>query len=122
MALVKVLIEITRAPFGHENTFAGLYVASGSLSKGMDVSVVLRGDGVYTGRKGQVDPQSNINLPPTEDQVKDILELGGRILVDKSSLHNRGIEDDELIDGVEILDTNSIHDIILGHGEKVVVF
>jgi predicted peroxiredoxin len=122
MALVKVLIEITRAPFGHENTFAGLYVASGSLSKGMDVSVVLRGDGVYTGRKGQVDPQSNINLPPTEDQVKDILELGGRILVDKSSLHNRGIEDDELIDGVEILDTNSIHDIILDHGEKVVVF
>ena len=122
MALVKVIIDISHPPFGQENTFAGLYVATGSLSKGMDVTVILRGDGVYTGRSGQIDPQKNISLPATEDQVNDIIELGGRVVADKNSLAQRGISPDELIEGVEILETNQIHDIIIDHGDKVVAF
>ena len=122
MALVKVVIDISHPPFGHENTFAGLYVATAALSKGMDVTVLLRGDGVYTGRKGQIEPLKHINLPSTEDQVMDILELAGRVVADKETLSMRGISADELIDGVEILDTQDIHDIILDHGDKVVAF
>ena len=122
MALVKVVIDISHPPFGHENTFAGLYVATAALSKGMDVTVLLRGDGVYTGRKGQIEPLKHINQPPTEDQVKDIIELAGRVVADKQTLAMRGLSADELIDGVEILDTQDIHDIILDHGDKVVVF
>lgn len=122
MALVKVVIDISHPPFGHENTFAGLYVATGSLSKGMDVTVILRGDGVYTGRSGQIDPQKHINLPPTEDQVNDIIELGGRVVADNKSLSQRGIAPNELIEGVEVLDTDQIHDIIIDRGDKVVAF
>jgi len=40
MGLVKAVIEISHPPFGHENTFAGLYVATASLSKAMDIVVV----------------------------------------------------------------------------------
>ncbi|WP_455392543.1 DsrE family protein [[Eubacterium] cellulosolvens] len=120
--MVNVVIEISHPPFGHENTFAGLYVATASLSKGMDVIVVLRGDGVYTGRKGQLDPMKQINLPPTENQVEDIIELDGRVVADKEALEMRGINPDELIEGIEIIDTQQIHDIILDHGEKVVAF
>jgi sulfur relay (sulfurtransferase) DsrF/TusC family protein len=120
--MVKVVIEISHPPFGHENTFAGLYVATASLSKGFDVVVVLYGDGVYTGRKGQVGTIENINLPPTENQIIDILELDGRIIAEKGALKQRGISDTELIDGIEILDMKDIHDIVLDHGEKVVTF
>jgi predicted peroxiredoxin len=120
--MIKVVIDISHPPFGHENTFAGLYVATASLSKGFDVTVILRGDGVYTGRSGQMEPMANINLPATEDQVEDIIELDGRIVADKNSIDQRGISKDELIDGIEILDTNEIHDIILDHGSKVVAF
>ena len=120
--MVNVVIDISHPPFGHETTFAGLYVASASLSKGMDVIVILRGDGVYTGRKGQKETMENINLPPTENQVEDILELDGRIVVDREALSMRGIEPDELIEGIEILDTQAIHDIILDYGDKVVAF
>ena len=120
--MIKVIVEISHPPFGHENTFAGLYVATASLSKGMDVTVILRGDGVYAGRKGQDAPLQHINLPPTEEQVQDILELAGRVVADKNAMDMRGITPEELIDGVEILETNDIHDIILNHGEKVVAF
>ena len=120
--MVKVLIDIGHPPFGHENTFAGLYTATASLSKGMDVIVILRGDGVYTGRKGQREPLKNINLPSTEDQVRDIIELDGRVIADHESLTQRGIEPNELLEGIEILNTQQIHDIILDHGEKFVAF
>lgn len=120
--MIKVIIDISHPPFGHENTFAGLYVASASLSKGMDVTVLLRGDGVYTGRKGQDEPLKHINQPATEEQVNDIIELAGRVIADKTAMEMRGIAKDELIDGVEVLDTQDIHDIILNHGEKVVTF
>jgi len=120
--MVNVVIDISHPPFGHETTFAGLYIASASLSKGMDVVVILRGDGVYTGRKGQLEPMENINLPPTEDQVADIIELDGRMVADREALSMRGIDPEELIDGIEVLSTDQIHDIIIDHGEKVVAF
>jgi predicted peroxiredoxin len=120
--MIKVVIEISHPPFGHENTYAGLYVASASLSKGFDVIVILRGDGVYTGRKGQIEPLEKISLPPTEDQLKDIIELDGRIIVDREALSQRGIADEELYEGIEIMNSKEIHDIILDHGEKVVAF
>jgi predicted peroxiredoxin len=120
--MVKVVIEISHSPFGHENTFAGLYTATASLSKGMDVLVILGNDGVFTGLKGQDDPLKNINLPPTEDQIEDIIELDGRVIADREALSSRGISKDELIEGIEILNTQEIYDIILDHGEKVVTF
>jgi predicted peroxiredoxin len=120
--MVNVIVEISRPPFGHEHTFAGLYVASASLSKMMDVIVVLRGDGVYTGRKGQIAPLEKIHLPSTEEQVSDILELDGRVVADKSAMEMRGIGDDELIDGIEIVPPEEIRNIILEHGEKIVTF
>ena len=63
----SIVIEIGHSPFGHENTFAGLYVAMASLSKGMDVTVVFRDDGVYTARKSQIDLHSSLFQP--EDQL-----------------------------------------------------
>ncbi len=120
--MVKVVIEISHPPFGYENTFAGLYVATASLSKGFDVILILRGDGVYTGRKGQIEPLEKISLPPTENQVEDIIELDGRIIADRDALSQRGIADDELMVGIEIMNPQDIQDIILDHGEKVVVF
>ena len=54
--------------------------------------------------------------------MEDIIELDGRVVADKNSLEERGILKDELIEGIEILDTSDIHDIILDHGEKVVTF
>lgn len=120
--MTTVMIEITHPPFGHEKAFAALYVATASLSKGMDVIVVLRGDGVYLARHGQVDPLKNINLPPTEDQVRDILELDGRVLADEGALDMRGIEPDELIDGVECMGPDAIQGVVLDEGDKILTF
>ena len=120
--MAELVVEISRPPFGHENTFAGLYVALGSLTKANDVTVVLRGDGVYTGRKGQERSLKNINLPPTERQVRDIIDLDGRVVADKTSLEVRGISEEELIEGIEIVEPEEVHDILLEFGDHVIAF
>jgi predicted peroxiredoxin len=120
--MVGVVVDVSHPPFGHENTFAALYTASASLSKGMDVIVVLREDGVFTGLKGQIEPQKNIHLPPTNEILNDVIELDGRVLADKQSLSLRGIESSDLIEGIEIFDTIDIHDILLEFGDHVIAF
>ena len=120
--MAHIVVELSHPPFGHEHTFAGLYVATASLSKGMDVVVGLRGDGVYTGMKGQVEPQKNICLPPTEAQVEDILDLDGRVVADRASLETRGLSEKELIEGIEIMETTEIHSLILKEGTKIIAF
>jgi len=120
--MTKVIIQISHPPFGHENAYSGLFVALGSLPKGIDVVVILTGEGVYTGRKGQVDPPKNINLPSTEEQIGDILNMGGRVIADRQALSMRGIGTEELIEGIEVLGTHDIQDIILDYGDHVLAF
>ncbi|RZN45008.1 hypothetical protein EF808_07330 [archaeon] len=117
-----IIVELSHPPFGHEHTFAGLYVATASLSKAMDVTVLLRGDAVYTAMKGQVEPQRLIALPPTEQQVEDILALGGRVIAEAHSMEVRGLGPEELVEGIEVLSTQEIHDLLLNEGDHVVAF
>lgn len=84
--------------------------------------VLLLGDGVYNARKGQVDPLKNILMPPTESQVQDIIDMGGRVIVEKEALSERGIEPSELLEGIEVLESNGMMDMIMENGEKIVGF
>ncbi len=120
--MAKLVIEISHAPFGHENAYSGLFAAMGWVSVGNEVLVVLRGNGGHVARKGQVDSLSEINLPPTEKQVMDVLGEGGRIVAERSSLEARGIEEDMMIEGIEVLETDAIHLLILEEGERVLTF
>jgi len=117
-----IVVEISKAPFGHENTFAGLYVALASVTKGRDVTVILRGDGVYAGVLGQDDPPANIHLPPTEQQMQDIVDLDGRVVAEKASLDARGISKEDMFEEIEIVNTEEINELLLEFGDHVIVF
>jgi len=118
----SVIMELTHPPFGRENTYAALFVGSASVSMGIEVTVLLAGEGIYVGLKGQNDPQGRINLPSTEKQVRDFMELGGRVVVEQQSLEDRGIAAGELIEGLEILDSSTIADLMLDKGDHIMVF
>lgn len=120
--MTRLLISFSHAPFGHENTFAGLYLASASISKGYEVTLLLEGDGVYSGLKGQQDPMGNIGFPSTEEQMVNILEMGGKVIALKEALELRGIEGEALIDKIEVLETEKAHSIMLENGVHIVQF
>lgn len=120
--MASVIMEITHPPFGRENTYAALFIASASVSLGVEVAIVLSGEGVYAGLKGQTDSQKNINLPSTEEQVRDFLFLGGTVFIDKQSMTARGMIESELIEGIKVLDRTAVVDLMLAKGEHVLVF
>lgn len=120
--MAKIVVEVTHPPFGHEQAFAGLYVALASLSKAVDAVVVLSGDGVFCALKGQDKPLERLQLPPTEEEIRDILDMGGRVVVQTESLTERAIAPEDLIDGVETLARTEVFALISGHGEMVISF
>ena len=55
---------------------------------------------------------SKIGLPNNLDEIKDFIELGGKLIVIKESLEERGVKDSEIIDGAEIIPFLDIVDLI----------
>jgi predicted peroxiredoxin len=115
----KLVIEITHAPYGRENAYAGMFIAMGWVAVGNDVIVALHGDGVYAARKGQKDPMKEISLPSIEKQVMDIIGEGGRVIADRTCVEVRGLDKEMLIDGVEVMDSEDMVGLVYKEGERV---
>ena len=118
----KLIVLITHPPFGHENTFAGLYVALASLSKGIDVYVVMNCDGAFTALKGEGDTMKTLNLPSIKEQIANILELGGKCCVHRDSAEKRGVQEKDVFKGIEMIDDKELAAIFEKNGELVVTF
>ena len=115
----KLVIEITHAPYGRENAYAGLFIAMGWVAVGNDVIVALHSDGVYAARKGQLDPMKEISLPSVEKQIMDVIGEGGRVIVDRTCIEVRGIDREMLVKGVEVLSSDDLVELVYREGERV---
>jgi len=116
----KLVIEIIHGPYGRENAYAGLFIAMGWVAVGNDVIVALHSDGVYAARKRQKDPTKEISLPSVEKQVMDIIEAGGRVIVDRTCIEVRGLDKEMLIKGVEVLEGDDLVELVFKEGERVI--
>ncbi len=107
----SLLIYCTHGTYGRDDdAYGALLQANHAVARGMDVALVLVEDGVLLCKKGQ-DP-SKIGLPNNLDEINDFIELNGNLIVCKESLKERGVNDDELIDGAEIVPFLNILDLI----------
>jgi len=120
--MCEVVLEISHGPFGEEKTFAAFYAGKVCVHSALMVTVVLRGDGVFSGIAGQKDAQRNINLPPTEPNLQEMLDLDIRVLADENSMELRGLTEADLMPGIEVAPTKDIHDMIIGQGSIVLTF
>jgi len=118
--MADLVLDIAHAPFGHENAYAGLFVAMAWVSVGNDALVVLRGDGVFAARRGQADSMKEINLPNTEKQVRDILGEGGKIVADAESMKARSISANDLVEGIDVVSPEQIRSLIAEKGERLI--
>lgn len=107
----SMLILATHGTYGRDDdAFGAMMVANAALAKGLDVTLVLFEDGVAMAKKGQ-DP-AGIGMPNNLNELKDFIDLGGRLVANSESLDERGISIDELISDVEILSYNELYEII----------
>ena len=110
----SLLIICTHGTYGRDDDLYGaLLTANASLAKGLKVTIYLVEEGVFLCKKNQ--KPIKIGLPNNLDELSDFLELGGKLIVDETSIKERGIETEEIIDGAEIIHIKKIYNFIKNH-------
>jgi predicted peroxiredoxin len=117
-----LVIEIVHAPYGRENSNAGLSIAKAWASAGRKVVVALHNDGVYAAKKGQLGTLKEIGMPSVEEIINEIIKLRGRVLADRMCLEVRGVDPGMLIKGVEVSDGDDLVELVREEGEVVFTF
>jgi tRNA 2-thiouridine synthesizing protein D len=109
-----MLIYATHGTYGRDDdTYGALLAANAALAKGMEVTMLLVEDGVAMAKAGQ-DP-SALGVPNNLDELGDFTELGGRLVVVKEHMEERGIGESELVEGAEVVFLKDIVSLIEGH-------
>jgi len=96
-----------------ERATVAFTIANGGLASGQEVTMFLVSSGVDLVRKGAVDfARMNPLDPPLKELVEDFLAKGGRIWACPPCAKVRGYEPTDLIEGVEITGSASLHALI----------
>ena len=96
---------IIRKPLGHEYATLGIRAAWAMMANAsLEIKVVLLGDGVYSllAKDGYV-----------KDMFERFIEEEGEVYAVKEDLAERGLDEDSLPDGVEIVEADELSELVL---------
>jgi len=105
----SVLIIIDKAPYGYEDAFSGFFVEIACLNRQLDSDVVLIEDGVYAA----LDNQNSDGIKfPGVGELTYLIFPEGNIFVHKDSLRDRGLNESDLMETVDIISDEEMYGII----------
>ena len=113
-----IVLVITSAPYGLEGSFGCLYLSFPILAKKMCVDVLLVGDGVYCGLKGQ--KAAIIDYPNVSELLENISLLDGNVYVEKESCKERGVREAELLPNVEVVGRDKVVQILIASDGNII--
>ncbi len=116
-----VLIVVRHGPYGGFQAAEALRHTNGSLSLGFRPIVVLVDDGVYLAQTGQ-DPGTSewLSLGGTLEEIiarglYEKKDSPAEFYVDSDSLHQRGINLEDLVEGLEPIEHEKITNLMASH-------
>jgi len=109
----KQLVIIGSRGLDDERATVSWTVANGGLAAGLDVTMFLVSSGVDIVRKGALNfVRMNPLDPPLKELVEDFMAKGGKVWACPPCAKVRGYDGDDLIDGVVITGSASLHGLI----------
>lgn len=109
----KQLVIVASRGLDDERATVSWTVANGGLAAGLDVTMFLVSSGVDLVRKGAVDfARMNPLDPPLKELIEDFMAKGGKVWACPPCAKVRGYGHDELIEGVVITGSGSLHGLI----------
>lgn len=106
----SILVILSKAPYGLEDAFAGLRLALSMAVNGMKTGVVMIGDGVFNTLRDQ--RSEEIRMPSNKEATTDIYEFDARIFAVHEDLELRGINEDQIFDGIKIINESALREMI----------
>ncbi|MFQ5827421.1 MAG: DsrE family protein [Dehalococcoidia bacterium] len=117
-AAERTLILLTRGTYGHhDDGFSAIQVGNALLAEEEGATMLLLDDGVYFAARDQ-NPTA-LGLPNNINYIEDFLDLGGHILALDGSLSKRGLSQEDLVEGVEIITSSRMVKEIENHRASV---
>ena len=111
--VTKVLLFLKNMVYESTSPMETLRFAKYYRKKGLDVEVVLWGPmGVILGKKGK---HGN---PPYDERVNECLEIGVKFKCCELASAMIGFSKDELIDGIEMIESYEVADLMLEYCEQ----
>ncbi len=111
---IDFLITLTKHENDANNVTIAFAMGVQALDKGQDTEILLLSDGVHLASKGYAETiDIGAPFPPVGDLVPQFLEKGGRIKVCSACMQHNGVLEENLLDGVEIVQADYVVDAII---------
>ena len=106
----KILYICTCGEDRAETAHMPFVLANAALAMDIQATIVLNGDGVTIGKKGNAEnmPKGG-GFPPMKELLTTFMELGGQLRVCGPCIKTRDIDESELIDGVSITAAGAVN-------------
>ncbi len=106
----SINIILRKPPYGNIDASEAIRHALGGITEEMSVNLILIDGGVNAARKGQ--DISNTEYLSLEEGMKDCIDMGIEIYAERISLKEEGIEATHLIDGVRVISSSEMAEIL----------
>jgi len=121
-----VLIIVRHGPYGGFQAAEALRHANGAITLGFRPIFIMLDDGVYLAKEGQ-DPQNSSWLPldATLGEViarglYEIKDTPGEFYVEKESIEQRGLDVEQLVEGLELIDRQKVSELVAKYNLQLV--
>ena len=111
-AETRDLVVVITHGIDHELSSAGLVIALGGMTAGLNVSIFLTSSGVDIVRRRAADTTQVKPLEPLADMLRDFMARGGALWACTPCVKSRGYEQSDLLEGVVIAGSSKVHELI----------
>lgn len=106
------LVVVVTHGIDHDLSSVAFTIANGAMTAGLNVSIFLTSAAVDLARRRAIDTTVVAPLEPLASLVRDFLKRGGQLWACTPCVKARGLEQPDLIDGVEITGAAKMHELI----------
>ncbi len=114
----SVCIILRKPPYGSVDTAEALRHALGGVTNDLAVSLVLLDAGVHAARRAQ-DP-SGTEYDSISEGISDCIDMDVSVYADSDSIKHEGLDGSVLVEGVKIIDSAGVSDLIKGSDQTMV--
>ncbi len=114
----SISIILRKPPYGTVDAPEAIRHALGAVTEELPVQLILVDGGVHAARKGQ--DTGTTGYLSAEEGIRDCLDMGAAVYVERQSLEAAGIAVSDLIDGVTIASQTEIAAAMKGSGTTMI--
>jgi len=97
---MKLAVVLGKPPYRDSKAEEAIRYVEGGINNRMDVILFLVDEGVLLAKKGEA--EENRGYRNIGNRLKDFIHQGGKVLVERLSLKEYGIERDDILEGVSL--------------------